>query len=157
PAAGIELRTRLFPVDFLCFECQWPSALPANAPHIWPNVREPKSGILGFSLVPLPNHKAVGVVPVRPRVFDDLPRATDAWQALIQSEPNLAALAGDWKFPDRLQRVRRPWGHARRYGAPGALIMGDAAHPVSPVGGQGANMSIADGRVLAELILSGER
>jgi 2-polyprenyl-6-methoxyphenol hydroxylase-like FAD-dependent oxidoreductase len=34
--------------------------------------------------------------------------------------------------------------------------MGDAAHPVSPAGGQGANMSIADGRAIAELALAGE-
>src|SRR5262249_43568767 len=85
-------------------------------------------------------------------VFDDLPRGAGAWQALIQSEQNLSALAGEWKFPDRLQRVRRPWGHARRYGAAGAVLMGDAAHPVSPAGGQGANMSVADARVLAELL-----
>jgi 2-polyprenyl-6-methoxyphenol hydroxylase-like FAD-dependent oxidoreductase len=36
-------------------------------------------------------------------------------------------------------------------------ILGDAAHPVSPAGGQGANASIADGRAIAELILAGER
>jgi len=42
-------------------------------------------------------------------------------------------------------------GHAPRYGAAGAVVMGDAAHPVSPAGGQGANMSIADARALAEL------
>jgi 2-polyprenyl-6-methoxyphenol hydroxylase-like FAD-dependent oxidoreductase len=35
--------------------------------------------------------------------------------------------------------------------------MGDAAHPVSPAGGQGANASIADGRAIAELVLAGER
>ena len=35
--------------------------------------------------------------------------------------------------------------------------MGDAAHSVSPAGGQGANMSIADGRAIAELALAGER
>src|SRR5206468_3185926 len=38
-----------------------------------------------------------------------------------------------------------------------AVVMGDAAHPVSPAGGQGANMSIADARALAELALAGER
>jgi 2-polyprenyl-6-methoxyphenol hydroxylase-like FAD-dependent oxidoreductase len=31
--------------------------------------------------------------------------------------------------------------------------MGDAAHPVSPAGGQGANMSVADARALAETVL----
>jgi len=51
--------------------------------------------------------------------------------------------------------VRRPWGHAPHYGGPGALLIGDAAHPVSPAGGQGANMSVADARVVAELALAG--
>ena len=32
--------------------------------------------------------------------------------------------------------------------------MGDAAHPVSPAGGQGANMSIADARALAEIAVT---
>jgi 2-polyprenyl-6-methoxyphenol hydroxylase-like FAD-dependent oxidoreductase len=156
-AAGIDLKTHLFPVDLLCFECRWPTALAANAARIWPNTNDPRAGILAFGMLPVTGQRGVGVVPVRPRIFDDLPRAVQTWRVLIESEPNLAAMAGGWRFPDDLQRVRRPWGHASRYGAAGALIMGDAAHPVSPAGGQGANMSVADGRVLAELILSGER
>jgi 2-polyprenyl-6-methoxyphenol hydroxylase-like FAD-dependent oxidoreductase len=56
-------------------------------------------------------------------------------------------------MPEDFFHVRRPWGHAKRYGAPGALILGDAAHPVSPAGGQGANMSIADAKALAEAFL----
>lgn len=38
----------------------------------------------------------------------------------------------------------------------GAILIGDAAHPVSPAGGQGANMSVADACVLAELAPRGE-
>ena len=34
--------------------------------------------------------------------------------------------------------------------------MGDAAHPVSPAGGQGANMSVADAAAIAEVALRGE-
>lgn len=156
-AAGIELKTRVFPVDLLCFECSWPAGLPANAARIWPNVKQPRSGIFALGMLPVVGQRGVGVVPVRSRIFDDLPCAASAWRELIESEPHLAALAGNWKFPDDLQRVRRPWGHAPRYGAAGALVMGDAAHPVSPAGGQGANMSIADAKALAELILAGER
>jgi 2-polyprenyl-6-methoxyphenol hydroxylase-like FAD-dependent oxidoreductase len=156
-ACGIDFPTRLFPVDFLCFQCSWAEALIANAAHVWPNVKQPRSGVLAVGMLPVAGQKGVGVIPVRPQVFEDLPAATRAWQQLVESESTLAALAGGWKFPDDLQRVRRPWGHAPRYGAAGALLMGDAAHPVSPAGGQGANMSIADARAIAELVLAGER
>jgi 2-polyprenyl-6-methoxyphenol hydroxylase-like FAD-dependent oxidoreductase len=96
-------------------------------------------------------------VPARPWLVDDAAQAKAAWQEMIASDPMLQRLLGDRRFPEDFQRVRRPWGHAARYGAAGALLMGDAAHPVSPAGGQGANMSVADGRAIAELALSGER
>lgn len=48
-------------------------------------------------------------------------------------------------------------GHVPRYGVDGAILIGDAAHPVTPVGGQGANMSVADACVPAKLALSNER
>jgi 6-methylpretetramide 4-monooxygenase len=156
-ACGIDLKLRLFPLDLLCFQCDWPATFRRRAGRLWPNLRQPQSGILVVGTLPVANQKAVGIVPVRPRIFDDLPRAQEAWQDFIQTEPGLAALVGGRKFPEDFQRVRRPWGHAPRYGAEGALLIGDAAHPVSPAGGQGANMSIADGRVLAELALAGER
>lgn len=156
-AAGVDLRTRQFPVDLLCFECPWPTALEPSAARIWPNIKDPRSGILAFGMLPIVGQRGVGVVPVRPRIFDDRSHAVQAWRGLIESEPNLAELARGWKFPDDLQRIRRPWGQASRYGAAGALLMGDAAHPVSPAGGQGANMSVADARVLAELILASEK
>jgi 2-polyprenyl-6-methoxyphenol hydroxylase-like FAD-dependent oxidoreductase len=41
---------------------------------------------------------------------------------------------------------------ARRWTAPGLLLIGDAAHPMSPVGGQGINVAIADAVVAARTI-----
>lgn len=35
-------------------------------------------------------------------------------------------------------------GQAPRWSAPGVLLIGDAAHPMSPVGGQGINMALRD-------------
>lgn len=41
---------------------------------------------------------------------------------------------------------------ARRWTIPGLLLIGDAAHPMSPVGGQGINVAIADAVVAARRI-----
>jgi 6-methylpretetramide 4-monooxygenase len=154
-ACGIELKTRLFPLDLLCFQADWPAEFRPDAGRLWPNRKSPTSGILAAGVIPVPSRKGVGVIPVQARIFDDPPRAQAAWRDFLESAPSLAALVGSRRFPDDFQRVRRPWGHAPRYGAAGAFLMGDAAHPVSPAGGQGANMSIADARVLAQLILNG--
>jgi 2-polyprenyl-6-methoxyphenol hydroxylase-like FAD-dependent oxidoreductase len=156
-ACGIELKTRMFPLDLLCFQVAWPADFRPDAGRIWPNYRTARAGIIALGVLPTGRGTGVGIVPVRPQIFDDLPRAQAAWQEFVALEPGLTQLVGERKFPDDFTRVRRPWGHAPRYGAAGALIMGDAAHPVSPAGGQGANASIADGRAIAELMLAGEK
>jgi len=59
------------------------------------------------------------------------------------------------KFPDGFTVIRRPYGHAEAYTRNGAAIIGDAAHPMSPVGGQGANCAIWDGLALANVFQAG--
>ena len=154
-ACGIDLHAQIFPVDLCCFQAPWPAELPPREGHIWPNVANPQSGVLAVGFLPAPNGQGVGIVPARPHA--DPAQAQGAYRRHIESEPALLALLGNRQFPEDFQVVRRPWGHALRYGGPGALLIGDAAHPVSPAGGQGANMSIADARAVAELALAGER
>jgi 2-polyprenyl-6-methoxyphenol hydroxylase-like FAD-dependent oxidoreductase len=50
-------------------------------------------------------------------------------------------------------RFRIGWGPSPRFGTAGALLIGDAAHPVTPAGGQGANLSVADALVIADQAL----
>jgi len=152
--AGIAIATRMFPIDFLCFGPRWPAGLSASRVRLWVNRGNTRSGILALGAVPLPGGHGTGLVLALPRAFED-PRAPGDWERFLARDPLLAEVVGDRRFPDGFARVRRPWGHARRYGQDGALILGDAAHPVSPAGGQGSSMAVADARALAEILLSG--
>jgi 6-methylpretetramide 4-monooxygenase len=49
------------------------------------------------------------------------------------------------------KRIARPFGHAPSYVADGAALIGDAIHPMTPAGGQGANASIWDALALANV------
>ena len=65
------------------------------------------------------------------------------------------ALREQLEFPRDFTRVARPFGHAESYVAEGAALIGDAVHPMTPAGGQGANASIADALALADVIAGG--
>lgn len=154
-ACGIEMATRAFPLEFICFAGRWPAELAASRARIWINPALRSDGMLALLVMPLPNGQCAALVPVLPNVFDASTDTDHAWQRFGATDPMIAQIIGDRRFPAGCMRVRRSWGHAQRYGTDGALLVGDAAHSVSPAGGQGANMAIADALVLADIILSG--
>ena len=59
--------------------------------------------------------------------------------AIVEVGPRLA-------FPLRLQ-------HARSYTRPGLALIGDAAHVVHPLAGQGVNLGVLDAACLAEVVM----
>ncbi|TKI05465.1 3-demethoxyubiquinol 3-hydroxylase [Martelella alba] len=44
--------------------------------------------------------------------------------------------------------------HAERYVAPGLALVGDAAHTINPLAGQGANLGFRDAEALADVLIS---
>jgi len=155
-ACGIEIKTRMLPIDLLCFGFDWPSSLPFATGRVWRNLKGLGSGILVLGALPAAAGKAAGLVPVRSKIFNANPHVEESWNQLCSMDPVIKDVIRDRRFPQDFVRIRRPWGHAPRYGTEGAILIGDAAHPVSPAGGQGANMSVADACVLAELALRNE-
>jgi len=139
----------MFPVDFICFTFAWPAAFDPAAVRVWLNSDDSRSGILGLVAVPLPQRGA-GVALVSPEIFESEDLARNVWERFCARDTSLQELVQARPFPKDFVRIRRLWGHVQQYGRDGAILMGDAAHPVSPAGGQGTNMSIADARALAD-------
>ncbi len=73
----------------------------------------------------------------------------NAWQRL-DWQRKLAAAAPDWLAPVLQQKIDRPSllsvtvGLCPHWYAPGVLLLGDAAHPMSPIRAQGINMGLRD-------------
>ncbi|SRR5690554_1248654 len=60
---------------------------------------------------------------------------------------------GTIEHADRRYRIPLRQRHAKRYVAPGLALIGDAAHSIHPLAGQGVNLGFLDTAVLAEELL----
>ena len=75
-------------------------------------------------------HRALGVAPVQQALRETIPWLADRCHLLR-----------DWS---QLHLLSVEVARARRWYRPGLLLIGDAAHPISPIGGMGINMAIQD-------------
>jgi 2-polyprenyl-6-methoxyphenol hydroxylase-like FAD-dependent oxidoreductase len=84
--------------------------------------------------------------------LSDADHAGREWAMFVSNYPVVGKMLGGRNFPKDLAHFHTAYGNSPRYGAEGVFLMGDAAHPVTPAGGQGANLSVADAAALAEII-----
>jgi 2-polyprenyl-6-methoxyphenol hydroxylase-like FAD-dependent oxidoreductase len=150
---GIPLETRLFVFDFVAAAVCWPEQLPPDQVRLWLNPRALRTGIAAMAMIPRPGRCGTLLVPLpHDRVVALFAGPSDGfWNALAGLTTQAEFLRSQLRFSEDFVRIRRPYGHAPRYVADGAAILGDAAHPVSPAGGQGANAAIWDALSLADV------
>jgi 2-polyprenyl-6-methoxyphenol hydroxylase-like FAD-dependent oxidoreductase len=153
-ACGIALASRLFPVEFLCFAFDWPASMEPGTPHVFLNPEAGRSPLVVLGALPFPHGRGAGLVAALGSRLSPGPELEEEGRRFFRTDPRIEELTRGRNFPRDFVHVKRPWGHAERYGAEGAVLIGDAIHPVSPAGGQGANMSVHDAKALAELFLS---
>jgi 2-polyprenyl-6-methoxyphenol hydroxylase-like FAD-dependent oxidoreductase len=137
----------------LGFGFDWPTSLAANGVRIWLNKDRIQTRVLGMPAAPLPQGKGVALIPMWPEAFQNEERLRDALRGFALQDSVLAELISERPYPAGFTRFRIGWSRSPRFGSAGALLMGDAAHPVTPAGGQGANLSVADALVIAEVAL----
>ena len=154
-ACGIEIALKPFPVDFFVCGLPWPSAWTPDVARGLIPPRDDESGLFGVGFVPVPGGLSATVAAVRADRTDDSAALAGAWKSMLATATSPPEELHAVEFPGQFTRIGRRWGHAARYGAPGAVLLGDALHPVSPAGGQGANMAIADAVALSRLIIAG--
>ncbi|MEX2558931.1 MAG: NAD(P)/FAD-dependent oxidoreductase, partial [Pirellulales bacterium] len=152
-SCGIPIELDLFPLDFVTAGIEWPDDIAADQVRLWVNPAALRAGIPVMGAFPWPGRRGVVLLPIpHPRAERLLENAPEYfWSELAKLTPISGSLAGQLRFPGDFKRVRRPYGHAKSYVADGAAIIGDAAHPMSPAGGQGANASIWDALALAQV------
>jgi len=110
-------------------------------------------------------------MPTGPLAFLPLPRGYSSivWSTSPEQADRLMAL-DDSAFLDQLQNAfgnglgRMEWTgprgafplkleHANQYVRPGAALIGNAAHTIHPLAGQGLNLGVSDAAALAQVLL----
>ena len=161
-AAGLPLQRRGAPLDLLWFQ------LPANQQAVGQasGPQEPPDGFLtlvGGGAIASACRGATGELQLGwlLRPGEPLPqRSPQEWADAIAAlaPPALAdLLRRHGEALSRPQRFTVQVGMAARWQIPGLLLLGDAAHPMSPIRAQGINMALRDSLVAArELLAAGD-
>jgi len=92
-------------------------------------------------------------------VWTETPRAAEAAMALDDDQfaSELARRFGN--FLGQVKPIAPRWSyplsflHANTYVAPRTVLIGDAAHAIHPIAGQGFNMGLRDAAALAEILV----
>ena len=157
-AMGATVTLREFPLDFLGAVIPRLPQQAQDAANGWIDARGLRRGLFAGLFLPIPGNRTALVFALAPAAWTRFRAAPATFAAAAaRLSPPGADPTRLPNIPDGYGHFRRPFGHASRYVGEGIALLGDAAHPVTPAGGQGANMSVADATALAVVALEALR
>jgi 2-octaprenyl-6-methoxyphenol hydroxylase len=109
-----------------------------------------------FTLVPLPGDRSSLVCVVTPREAERLLAMDDA-SFSREIERRSQAILGKVTVEPGRGRFDLSAMTPRRFAAPRAVLIGEAAHVVPPIGAQGLNLGFRDGAALADCLADARR
>lgn len=158
-AMEISITLQEFPFDFLGAVVPRLPGQPARTGQAWLNFDGIRQGLFAGLFLPIPQERTAMVFILTPQAAERVRAASP--EIFYTHAARLSPLCEDRKqlpaFPGGFGYFRRPFGLASRYVGDGVALLGDAAHPVTPAGGQGANSSVADAAILTEVALEALR
>jgi 2-polyprenyl-6-methoxyphenol hydroxylase-like FAD-dependent oxidoreductase len=117
---------------------------PPNHPDVLRTELHPDGGILV-----VPGTGRLGLAALVRREHEHLFRTGSVEAKFAHIEGRSPLLSGRRPSPVGVHLYKLWRGHASRYWAPGAALLGDAIHVINPVMAQGMTMAIEDGAALA--------
>ena len=158
-ALGIHLLTRDLPFEFLGTAGPELVMGKPETGQVWIEPKGLTRGIFGGVFMPIPGERSAFVFFLSPsaRARFAKGKPSEFYETLSRLTPRCEGIEKNYRFPENFTVFKRPFGHAPRYVGNGAALMGDAAHPVTPAGGQGANMSVQDAMTLGRVALEAFR
>lgn len=149
---GIPIKMTEIPVVFVGSEGPRLPRQKEMLGEAWIHPRNVKKGIFGGVFMPIIGDRtALVFIMTQERYAFYEKNPSQFYKTVKDLSPLCESLEKTHPFPGNFRVFHRPFGHASRYVADGAALIGDAAHPVTPAGGQGANMTVADAMALAQV------
>lgn len=151
---GIPIKLQEFAFEFLGTAGPRLEGMDENVGKVWIEPKGIRNGIFGAIFMPQPGGRTAFVFVLSQKTREGFfKNPSRFFERLNRLTPLGREIKKNYSFPKDFTIFKRPFGQAPRYVADGAAILGDAAHPVTPAGGQGANGSVADAAVLGQVVL----
>lgn len=145
-SAGLELREFGVPIDVLWFRL---SRHAADPNQVLGNINYGKALIL----INRDDYFQAGLI-IQKGSFEDIKtRGVEAFRHdIAQIAPFLSDRVGEIQDWDQISLLTVQINRLRKWHLPGLLLIGDAAHAMSPAGGVGINLAIQDAVATANLL-----